>query len=330
MSSAFRKDFCKRRLWFLWLWLFIELIQYAVFRLYGISMEPFLYSLILTGAACLVYLFIAYLVDKRRYKERTYALTRFVDEGTPLPSPADLTEADYQELVSLLAKRVDRLRTEMLEFSEETTDYYTNWVHQIKTPIAVMRMMLGDVDSENKMKLSSELFRIEQYVEMALDYVRLGSDANDLVIAEQSLDEILRACIRKYASLFLSYKVKLVYEGTDRTVVTDRKWFSVIVEQLLSNAVKYSPEGTVTLRVTDRELVVSDTGIGIAAEDLPLIFQKGYTGANGRLDHRSTGLGLYLSQKAARLLSLSLRVESKVGEGSTFYVGLDPNEKKQR
>lgn len=318
--GPFLKDFGKRRLWFFWLWLLIETIQGTIFRLYGIDPEPFLYTLILSGAACVMYFTVTFFVDLRRARERSEALTRFAETGAALPAPANLSESDYQTLVGLLAGRVDKLRVEMADFTEETTDYYTNWVHQIKTPIAVMRLMLGDLDEESRLRFSSELFRIEQYVEMALDYVRLGSDTNDLVIAEYSLDELLRASIRKYASSFVTGKVKLVYEGTDRTVVTDRKWFSVIVEQLISNAVKYSPGGTVTVDVGETELRVADTGIGIAPEDLPLIFQKGYTGANGRLDHRSTGLGLYLSKKAADLLALPLRVESKVGSGSTFYV----------
>ena len=147
---------------------------------------------------------------------------------------------------------------------------------------------------------------------------------SDLVIQEYELDDIIRKAVRKYAGQFIRRKIRLVYAGTDERVVTDEKWLSFIIEQLLSNAVKYTPEGgNVTISVDDKkQLSVTDTGIGISPEDLPRIFEKGYTGYNGRLDKKSTGIGLYLCRTAADKLGHRLLAQSEPGKGSRFIVDL--------
>ena len=203
-------------------------------------------------------------------------------------------------------------------------DYYAAWVHQIKAPIAVMSLLLQQEDTEQNQQLKAELFRVEQYAEMALSYVRLGEGMKDLVIAQYPLDEIIRKAVRKYAGQFIRKKIRLVYVGTEEIVLTDEKWLSFILEQILSNAVKYTVKGSVTIEVNEKkQLTVSDTGIGIAAEDLPRIFEKGYTGKNGRLDRKSTGIGLYLCKMAADKMGHKLSVESVPGEGSRFTIDLE-------
>lgn len=205
-------------------------------------------------------------------------------------------------------------------------DYYTVWVHQIKTPIAVMRMRLGMEDSENNRALAAELFRIEQYVELVLSYIRLGSRANDLVIREYGTDELIRETLRKYASQFILRKLRLVYEPAETRVITDKKWLTLILEQLLSNALKYTPSGEIRVEAEQNRIRISDTGIGIAPEDLPRIFEKGYTGINGRLGRQSSGLGLFLCKKAADLIGAVITCESEPGKGTAFTVILPERE----
>ena len=203
-------------------------------------------------------------------------------------------------------------------------DYYATWVHQIKAPIAVMNVLLQQEDTETNQNLKAELFRVEQYVEMALGYVRLDSGTKDLVIAQYPLDEIVRKSIRKYAGQFIRRRIRLIYEGTDQIVLTDEKWLSFIIEQLLSNAVKYTLKGTVTIIVSEeKKLTVTDTGMGIAPEDLPRIFEKGYTGYNGRMERKSTGIGLYLCKTIIQKLGHSIRAESRVGVGTKIYISLE-------
>ena len=198
-------------------------------------------------------------------------------------------------------------------------------VHQIKTPMAVMKLYLGAESPEHR-AMGAELFRMEQYVDMVLQYLRLDGGENDLVITRCDLDELIREAVRRYGPQFVLRKLSLHYEPTERTVVTDRKWFVCILEQLLSNAIKYTPEGCITIRLEGDCLRISDTGIGIAPEDLPRIFEKGYTGENGRLERTSSGLGLYLAGKAAALLHIPITVDSRPGQGTTFTLHLRQEE----
>ena len=193
----------------------------------------------------------------------------------------------------------------------------------VNTPISVMQMILQSEDTPEHRELSAELFRIEQYVEMVLTYIRLGSDDHDFVFRECDLDALVRQSIRKYAQQFIRRKIRLVYKPTELTVLTDEKWLTFILEQLLSNAVKYTPQGSVTITVTpDKKLYVSDTGIGISPEDLPRIFEKGFTGYNGRADKKSTGLGLYLCRQTADKLGIGIMADSTPGKGSVFTLDL--------
>lgn len=290
-----------------------------IFKLYNLIIEPFIYVAVLTGFFTIVFFVVDLMKELNKANKRAHVLHNINTEWNRLPETTNLMEEDYQEMIKVLGKKVDELNIDFENERQDMLDYYTIWVHQIKTPIAVIRLMIGNDDTEKNRALSAELFRIEQYVEMVLQYIRLGSETNDLVISEYNLDDLIRDSIRKYAQQFIYRKIKLSYEPTDVKVVTDKKWFSCILEQILSNAVKYTPQGRVTIGVNeDGVLQIADTGIGIAAEDLPRIFEKGYTGINGRLSQKSSGLGLYLCKKAADKLAITIEVESEPGKGSVF------------
>lgn len=299
----------------------------TVFFLYNLPVEPFLYAaaLVLFGGTFLFLITYSRELGKAGKRER---MVREALMQTPLPPSGTLAEEDYGEAIRILRDELTKLRNEYAGARQEDIDYYTAWVHQIKTPIAVMRMQLGGREDESSRAMEAELFRIEQYVDMVLTYLRLGEDSTDLVIREYPLDEMIREAVRKFAPQFVAKKLRLRYEGTDAAIVTDKKWFSCILEQILSNAIKYTPSGEITVTVENDSLKITDTGIGIAPEDLPRIFEKGYTGENGRLEKRSSGLGLYLCKKSADLLRLPLSVESTVGRGSTFTVDLAGKERK--
>ena len=190
-----------------------------------------------------------------------------------------------------------------------------------------MQMTLQGEDTPEHRALEAELFRVRQYAEMALTYLRLGEGASDLLIRPVALDGVIRQAVRKYAALFVQKRLTLAYEPTDAVALTDEKWLSFILEQLLDNAVKYTPTGGVTITVTaGKVLQVADTGIGVAAEDLPRIFEKGFTGYNGRADKTATGLGLYLCRQAADKLHHRLWAESEPGRGSVFCLDLHSDE----
>lgn len=208
----------------------------------------------------------------------------------------------------------------MEKWRQDNSDYYTTWVHQIKTPIAAMKLMLQQEDSEESLNLQSELFKIEEYVNMALVYVRLDDDSSDFVIKQYNLDEIIRKTIRKYASQFILKNISLRYDGTDKRVITDEKWLAMLLDQIISNSIKYTPSGMVEIVVLGDSIFIKDTGIGIASEDIPRIFDKGYTGYNGRNSNKSTGLGLYLAKNIAEKIGCKIEVKSQIGDGSVFEI----------
>lgn len=320
-----------RVLWhFLWeqrfhmlLFLLFIILFVVVFSLYDLELEAIWYSSLLCLVSAVLFQSVRFIQYYRRHRRRQALLHHITLSYDDLPAPSTLAEQDTQEMVHTLGKTYHDAMTAWQTQQKESLDYYSAWVHQIKTPISGMKMLLQSKDTAENRALSVELFRIEQYTEMVLTYLRLDSNSTDFVFQEYDLDVIIRQAIRKYAAQFVMHKIKLVYEPVSMTVLTDEKWLLFIIEQLLSNAIKYTKQGSVTITVTpEKVLQIADTGIGIALEDLPRIFEKGFTGYNGRADKKSTGLGLYLCQQAAKKISVSLSVVSEVGKGSVFSVHL--------
>ena len=303
--------------------LFCAAAYAVVFSLYGIDMRAVWYPLLICLFFALIFVLAGYFRMKKRHLELRQIAGCDGAAEECFPRPSDVIEKDYQDIIVRVEEKRRKEREGQELAKKDMQDYYARWVHQIKAPIAVMRILLQRDDTQENQELRSELFRVEQYVDMALCYTRLGEGGSDLVFQEYDLDEIIRKAIRKYAGQFIRKKIRLVYKGTEEKAVTDEKWLSFIIEQLLSNAVKYTSQGTVTIEVDKKKrLTVSDTGIGIAPEDLPRIFEKGYTGYNGRRDKKSTGIGLYLCRSAAEKLGHALTAQSEPGKGSRFTIDL--------
>ena len=301
----------------------------AIFRLYDLETEAVLYAAglcLLFGAAVMTAHFIFYLKKHRERMRILQNIRLLVDE---LPEPETLAEEDLQEMVRELKRLNEVTETARQTERREILDYYTTWVHQIKTPISTMKMVLEIEDTDEHRELLAELFRVEQYVEMVLSYLRLGSEYSDYVFKEYDLDKIIKQAIHKYAPQFVRRRIRLEYTPVDIKVLTDEKWLLFIIEQVLSNSIKYTKQGSVRITVTpDKILKIADDGIGIAAEDLPRIFEKGFTGYNGRYNKKSTGLGLYLCKTAADRLSHKMSAESTPGKGTVISIDLHTDELK--
>ena len=238
-----------------------------------------------------------------------------------LPSPAGICEEDYQALVRALDERARRAETDAR--MRAMIDYYTLWAHQIKTPISAMRLTLQSEDSDTARRLSSDLRRVEQYVEMVMVYLRLDSESTDFVIRTYDLDGIIRAAVRPFAGEFIGRRLQLHYEPLDYRAVTDEKWLGFVIGQVLSNALKYTSRGGITISMPEHGILsIRDTGMGIAPEDLPRIFERGYTGCNGRTDRRSSGIGLYLCRRVCDALGHTITARSAPGEGTEIRIGL--------
>ncbi len=285
-----------------------------VFSLYNLETEAIYYSIILCAFIGLIYICINFINYYKKHIQ-LYKLQNEISISLEnLLSPKTLMEEDYTNLILTLNKEYKTYISKSDIAKSDMIDYYTMWVHQIKTPISAMKLLIQTSESEISSDLSSELFKIEQYVEMVLSYIRLGSNENDFVIKEYDLDNIVRAAIRKYAPLFIRKKINLDFQPTTYKVLTDEKWLVFVIEQLLSNAIKYTNKGKISIYpLENKKLVIADTGIGISKEDIPRIFDKGFTGYNGRTDKKATGLGLYLCKNILDKLSHKISIESEVG-----------------
>lgn len=304
------------------IFLIFSLIFAVIFILYDTNTEAVLYAFVICIITGLMITALGFI----RFRKR-YILLKNIYKNLPLqtdiiPDSDNPVEKMLDEIIKKLSEISSDNITNLKSSQQDSINYFTVWVHQIKTPISAMQMILQSEDTENNRILLSELFRIEQYAEMALYYLRLGSESTDFVIGKFSLDKIIKKAVCRYAPQFIAKKIKLVYLPADDEILTDEKWLLFIIEQLLSNAVKYTAKGSVTIKYVNSILMVADTGIGISPEDLPRIFEKGYTGLSGRLDRKSTGLGLYLCKRTADNLGHSISVSSAVGQGTVFYIDL--------
>jgi len=270
------------------------------------------YPLILGAVLLLVVGAVDYVMFLKKHKELSYG---------ELPTPKSLIEEDYQSIIAKLKEEAEMRASSASQDYNNMIEYYTVWAHQIKTPIAAMRLNLQSEDSESARKLMGDLNRIESYVEMVLTFLRLDSDSTDYVIKEHDLDEIIKSSVRKFSREFILKKLTLNYEPVKYKCITDEKWLEFIIEQVISNAVKYTSEGGVRIYMDEPGLlVIEDTGIGISAEDLPRIFENGYTGFNGREDKRASGIGLYLCKRIADNLGHKITAESTPGVGTKMII----------
>lgn len=298
-------------------------LYYAVFALCHLPLAVFWYPCLLCIFLGAVMLCVGFLHTKQTHAQicRIRGMASLLPEQ--LPQAQTVSEEDYRLLLRLLQDEALQRQAAQQEGLRDMTDYYTAWAHQIKTPISAMKLTLQTEDSPLSRTLFAELLRIEQYVQMVLTYLRLDADSTDYVFREQSLDEILRPVLRRFAPEFIGRRLQLEYAPLEVQVVTDEKWLTFVVEQLLSNALKYTKQGTIRIYMeAPQTLCIADSGIGIAAEDLPRIFEKGYTGSNGRADKTASGIGLYLCRRICKNLGIELSAASQVGKGTTVRLTL--------
>ena len=313
-----------------------------LFYLYDIPSDAIIYGCELSFAWCAVCLLIDFYKYYKRHKLLHINREQFFENAEELPEYMDIIECDYQELVKELSQAKQDFISQNRIARKEMLDYYGMWVHQIKTPIAAMDILLQNteqflyeediVNSRINKRLEiiqesipvsdmkMELFKIEQYVEMALNYLRVEDISSDLSFKKHAVDDMVRQVIRKYAKIFISKKIKMNFKPTGSYIVTDDKWFVFVLEQLISNALKYTKQGQISIYMEDKSLVIEDSGIGIPAEDLPRIFEKGFTGYNGRENKKSTGIGLYLCKNIMDKLQWNITADSEVGSGTKIYL----------
>lgn len=235
--------------------------------------------------------------------------------------PQTALEVLLFEKLALLEMDKKNRAIEEREKLNDLMDYYTLWAHQIKTPIAASSLLVGEIeDKKVKNQLEQELFKIESYVNIVLQYLRLESFHEDLVLKKENIEDLVKEIVKKYAIFFIQKGLSLNLHDLDRTIITDRKWFVVILEQVLSNSLKYTSQGGIEIYFQEDRLYIKDSGLGIQDADLLRVFERGFSGYNGRLTQQSSGLGLYLSKKIADELGHQISIASQVGQGTTVMI----------
>lgn len=372
-------------------------VQIFSFYLCGMETEDIQYFVFLEIILFLGMAGITFFQFYRKLKETKKKIDGYTKEMCALPETEDALEELYIEALELLQGERKQEESAYRSSQQEMKEYYALWVHQIKTPIAAMKLLLQakknqlsnqllqladnlpdeeettepssrecikeqsqeiqkeknfveekttklslqenlmqqiETEKERIADMEQELFWMEQYVQMALQYQRMASKSHDFVLERVSLDTVVRAAIRKFAKVMIHRKIVVNYEGCKETVISDAKWLGFVVEQLLSNAIKYSRGNSAILIKLNKaeenqpdhagaktfQLVISDQGIGIRKEDLPRIFEKGYTGYNGRADQTSTGIGLYLCREITNKLGHEIQIDSEVGKGTEAVI----------
>lgn len=313
-----------REHWRLFAVLFVfYLIFMSNFLLYHLPLAALLYPMLLCAGIGAVVGMLDFLRIRREHAfvQRIQTMSDITVEN--LPTTQTIRDEDYQEIMDRLRKEYYAERCDTERRYTDMVEYYTVWAHQIKTPIASMRLRLQNEDSALAWHLTADLCRIEQYVEMVLTFLRLNSESTDYIFREYDLDQIVRSAVKKFSSEFISRKLSLVYEPLNVTVVTDEKWLSFVIEQVLSNALKYTPHGSIKISLVGKKtLRIEDTGIGIAPEDLPRIFENGYTGCNGRTNQKASGIGLYLCKRICTNLGHTITASSTVDVGTVIDIDL--------
>ena len=314
------KSYLKKNIKVYILFIVFIFIFFIMFYLYNLPLEALIY----TGSFCFLAALVASFSDFVNYRE-SYRKLKFLEENIlndldALPKSLDIRIDYYHKIIEKLYEELEKLTQENRQKNTDMVDYYSMWVHQIKTPIAAMNFLLDNEEVDQKI-LQQELFKIERYVEMVLTYIRLDSVSSDYVITKINLDEVVKDSVKKYATIFINKKIKLNYVSHETMVISDKKWLSFAFEQILGNSVKYSSAGgEITIETYENKLVIEDNGIGIKEEDLPRIFEKGFTGFNGRYEKKSSGLGLYLCKKTLDKLGHHIEISSKVGEGTRIEI----------
>ena len=314
----------------------------VIFWIYEIPVEIAGYAFLLVILWNVIWFTLVFIRYEKRQRVLEGNQEKIRTEAEGFPGAESRESEMYQELIRQLYEEKKELESSVQIEKQELSDYYSMWVHQIKTPIAALDILLQNteqflyeediVNSRINKRLEiiqesipvsdmkMELFKIEQYVEMALNYLRVEDISSDLSFKQYAVDDMVRQVIRKYAKIFISKKIKMNFKPTGRYIVTDDKWFVFVLEQFISNALKYTKKGQISIYMKEKSLVIEDTGIGIPAEDLPRIFEKGFTGYNGRENKKSTGIGLYLCKNIMDKLQWNITVDSEVGSGTKIYL----------
>lgn len=295
-----------RRTIFLFLTLAL-MIQAFIFYIYDLEWDAFWY--LFTLEFVLTNLYLALDFYRHALSHKYLSAQMKAPDLSWMEYDGSQKDLDYQRIIrqreAMRRQEEDRYRQQ----DENTRDLYDMWVHQNKLPIAALKLLL-DEEHPDIREMKSQVLRLEQYTQMILAVSRMNSPQTDYVFRYTDLDPVLRHAIRTFSPEFISRHIRLDYQGTKARVLTDARWLTFVVEQILSNALKHARH-EIRILVEEDVLLIRDDGPGIPSSDLKRVFEKVVTGLNGRQETRSTGLGLYLSRQVLEQLGHRITIETE-------------------
>lgn len=309
----------------------IIVISLIIMNLYRIPFENIMYIMEVDITIIIIYVAYEFYIFCRKIKIlEKYICVDEIYEMNDLKADSYIEE-EYLKILKRLLKQKAEIITDKEKSMKEMQDYYAVWAHQIKTPIAASNLLIQTMESENIdiKELKIEMFKIEFYVDAVMNFLKLEDITSDYVFKKYNISTMVNKSVKRFATQFINKKISLIIDSIDREIYTDEKWYCYIVEQILSNSVKYTGKnGHVKIYIEgEHNLVIEDNGIGISEEDIPRIMEKGFTGFNGRMNKKSTGIGLYLCNSAAGKLGIKIHIDSEVGKGTKVVLMLNQEHK---
>lgn len=304
------------------LMLFISLVIYLDGSI-RVAIGNIIYINLVSASFYIGYLLLSYLYNKNYYSTLITAVDDRDDVISRMPEPVSYEQSLFRKILLASHEEHESKISRMYREKKEYEEFITSWVHQVKTPVSVVRLLiengLTSPDKRTLVSIEEEIEKIDNYVEQALYYSKISDFSKDYFIHEIDADRLVKDSVKRHAKSFINKKISIEIWDTDFVVISDKQWLSFILTQLLTNALKYTPSGGLIKIYGKKEervhkLVVEDNGIGIKPEDIGRVFDKSFTGYNGRQNYKSTGIGLYLSKKLAEKLGHDLLIESEYGQ----------------
>ncbi|MDI9230587.1 sensor histidine kinase [Staphylococcus caprae] len=227
-----------------------------------------------------------------------------------------------KETIDNLENELTEVKNQQVEYRNDVESYFLTWVHQIKTPITASQLLLERNEENVVNRVRQEIVQIDNYTSLALSYLKLLNEESDMTISEVEINELIRPLIMKYRIQFIEQHTRIHYEKCEDKVLTDAQWTSIMIEQILNNALKYARGKDIWIEfdASEQSLIIKDNGVGISKADIPKIFDKGYSGYNGRLNEESSGIGLFIVKHISNHLNHEVDVDSTLNEGTTFKI----------
>lgn len=310
--------------------LLLRVVGIAVLSLflYLTGTEPGIIAIVvLIWVIVLIVSIAAAFQKERNYLSELQAVMDNLDEKylfcECVPRPKRIYDRRVFELLRRSGKSMIEKVSAAQQEQKEYQEYIQSWVHEVKVPITTIQLTCRNNKSEVTTKIAAQIGQLEEHVERALYYARMGSVEKDFIVSRHDLSDIVTETIGKYKTLLIQNGMKIETQGLDREVYTDNKWVEFMLGQMLSNAARYrSVDPLIRIEAHDLGklvcLSITDNGIGIPDHELSRIFERGFTGSNGRSRGGSTGMGLYICKRLAKELQIEMKAKSKEAEFTTI------------